>query len=301
MTFERTELIKSFDGAELFFRCFTPKKRDHKDAKIRGLVLGVHGFGEHSGRYAAVAEAICAKGLAFAIFDNRGHGKSGPVRGDADNLHAMILDVLFMVNHAKRWLGISARNDMFYGILGHSFGGLLVTYAAAILSDACPPIFLSAPCYEIKEHIPSWKRLAAQTLPRVSPTLRIPVGMDAAKLSENPANNAAFKADELNLSSVSSRLGHILLDAVDEPRIRQSVSLVRAPVKIVCGSEDKLTNSEIVREIAPLYGVPGSSFSMIHGAGHEIFNEKEPARSEAFAHLESWLDGHLKAFPIESA
>lgn len=296
MISERTETLRVFDGTDVFFRCFTPKNKESSKS-LKGLVLGIHGFGEHSGRYTDVAKAVCEKGLAFANFDLRGHGKSGPARGDVQNLHALILDVLFVVNHARSLLGFSRDpNSHFFGIFGHSFGGLLTTYAASILNDRCPPIFLSSPLYEIKQKLPKWKIAVATMMPRISPTLSIPIGIRSENISENPSNNSSYMADELNIFSTSTRLGQIVLEAVNEAHIRQAVTQIRAPVKIVCGALDKLTNSDAVKEVAPLFSAKGSSFHLIEDAGHEIFNEKETARAEAFSHLNTWLDAHLATF-----
>lgn len=109
MAVERTEYLKSFDGTELFFRCFAPAGIADGESKVEGLVLAVHGFGEHSGRYADLAEQACQRNMLFACFDIRGHGKSGPRRGDVENLHALVLDVLFVVNHSRSILGIQQK------------------------------------------------------------------------------------------------------------------------------------------------------------------------------------------------
>lgn len=289
MTSERTEYLKSFDGTALFFRCFTPKKRENKESKIEGLILAVHGFGEHSGRYAELAAEVCNKNLAFACFDLRGHGKSGPRRGDAENLHACVLDVLFMVNHARSILGISNKNQTFFGIIGHSFGGLLVTYAASILHDSCPPLFLSSPCYRTLQIIPQWKKTVAAIVPYFAPLTPLPIGIPPENLSENVLNNTAYAADSLNLFSITARFGSIFLYSMNEAQIQNAAVSIKTPVKIVCGSLDKLVDAQKARSVFPLFQSENKSLSFIEGAGHEIFNEKAPARAVALEHLFSWI------------
>jgi len=46
----------------------------------RGLVLLVHGLGEHIGRYAALAQRLNEAGWDVAGYDHRGHGASGGAR-----------------------------------------------------------------------------------------------------------------------------------------------------------------------------------------------------------------------------
>ncbi|RYZ73422.1 MAG: alpha/beta hydrolase, partial [Lysobacteraceae bacterium] len=45
-------------------------------AQPRARMLLVHGLGEHSGRYAALAGDLNALGISARAFDHRGHGKS---------------------------------------------------------------------------------------------------------------------------------------------------------------------------------------------------------------------------------
>jgi acylglycerol lipase len=286
MTLERTEFLKTFDGNDLFFRCFSPRG----NARVEGLVLAVHGFAEHSGRYAEVAEAVCNKGMAFASFDLRGHGKSGPRRGDAENLHAMILDVLFVTNHAKSFLGLSKRDDIFFGLLGHSFGALLATYAASILHDACPPLFLSSPLYRVLQEVPHWKKLAARTLPRLAPLLPVPIGIDPQNISISQENIASYVADELNLFSITARFGELFLGAVNERDINAALARIKAPVTMCIGSKDTLVDTARVKQVFPLLGSRHSRLRVIEGAGHEIFNETPELRAEATAELMAWID-----------
>lgn len=285
---ERAENIKSFDGNELFFRVYTPSKNTVSESKLAGVVLAVHGFGEHSGRYEHVAKAICSQNLAFAIFDIRGHGKSGPKRGDAENLHAMVLDVIFMTNHVKQLLGLTKQKDSFFGLMGHSFGSLLVTYAAAHLADSCPPVFLSSPCYGIKKSIPGWKKFLANSVAKYLPQLTAPIGIPSEDLSNNPENNIAAEEDTLRLTTITARMGNTFLCAVEEKKIIQAIRLISAPVTIVAAEDDKLVKVDVTKKCVPYFSHNDSSLRVLQGAGHEIFNEIDPIRNEALADLLHW-------------
>ena len=50
-------------------------------ARLRGVVILVHGLGEHAGRYAHVAEQLNRWGFAVRGYDQCGHGESGGLRG----------------------------------------------------------------------------------------------------------------------------------------------------------------------------------------------------------------------------
>src|SRR5947209_2344852 len=59
------------DGLMLFERAWLP------DGNEKAVVVVVHGYAEHSGRYAHVGEALTAQGYAVESLDLRGHGRSG--------------------------------------------------------------------------------------------------------------------------------------------------------------------------------------------------------------------------------
>src|ERR1700761_8427477 len=56
------------DGHAVFTRIWRP------EAPARAVVQIVHGLGEHSARYARLAEALTTAGYAVYAHDHRGHG-----------------------------------------------------------------------------------------------------------------------------------------------------------------------------------------------------------------------------------
>jgi alpha-beta hydrolase superfamily lysophospholipase len=65
------------DGIKIYWQEWKPET-----VTFCGVVLLVHGLGEHSGRYTHVAEAFTRSGYVLFAFDHRGHGQSDGVRGD---------------------------------------------------------------------------------------------------------------------------------------------------------------------------------------------------------------------------
>lgn len=64
--------LDSADGRRLAGYRWTP----HDDQRIAGVVVLVHGMGEHIRRYDHVADALTAQGLVVYGHDHRGHGAS---------------------------------------------------------------------------------------------------------------------------------------------------------------------------------------------------------------------------------
>ena len=83
---EITQTLTAKDKLQLFIRAWlteTPK----------ASIALVHGFGEHSGRYAHVADFFNKNGYSFFAFDNRGHGQSEGKRGHAPDYDAYLYDI----------------------------------------------------------------------------------------------------------------------------------------------------------------------------------------------------------------
>ena len=66
--------FSAYDGTTIYHRTWAP------DGDAKGVVLLVHGLGEHSGRYQHVAERLVDAGYVVAALDHRGHGKSSGKR-----------------------------------------------------------------------------------------------------------------------------------------------------------------------------------------------------------------------------
>ena len=67
-------MIRASDGTQLHLH-------SHPVEGARAVVALLHGYGEHAGRHAHVAEAWKAHGIATYAIDVRGHGKSEGRRG----------------------------------------------------------------------------------------------------------------------------------------------------------------------------------------------------------------------------
>ena len=107
------------DGTTIFLREWPVPEGTEQ----RGAVLLVHGLGEHSGRYAHVAERLTALGLHVRGYDHRGHGESEGPRGSVPRPEALLDDLRAVFE------------DLADGgappfLLGHSLGGATAARAA---------------------------------------------------------------------------------------------------------------------------------------------------------------------------
>jgi acylglycerol lipase len=285
MLSERTEILKSFDGTDILFRVFSPQKRERRSTP-RGLILAVHDFGEHSGRYAELAADLCKNNLALASFDLRGHGKSGPRRGDAENFQAMVADIIFMMNHSRSFLSMDSSKNAFFGVFGLGFGALLAAYASSILGASCPPLMLASPLFFSQQKVPVWKRLVALSLPRIAPIAKLPLNFIAETVATS--KNTVSPSDSLALPSITSRMEEILLQSLNDFRVRNALAQMESPTTILCGSLDSIVDVSRVQDFVPSLGSRDSSFQILENTPHDIISSESPTRAQVIENILKW-------------
>ena len=143
---EATEqTFPSWDGAELFYRAWIPRK------PVSKALLLFHRGHEHSGRWQETADSLGLDNVAIFAWDARGHGRSPGERGTANSLHDVIKDVDAFVRHISRRHSIGLENMI---VLAHSLAAVTVT---AWVHDYAPPIramILATAAFHVKLYIP---------------------------------------------------------------------------------------------------------------------------------------------------
>lgn len=85
-----------------------------------GVVIVVHGLGDHGGRYEELARYLAPRHWAVFAFDLPGHGHSPGVQGRADSYAGLLSDIDHAAETVKQRFPGATRI-----LLGHSMGGNL--------------------------------------------------------------------------------------------------------------------------------------------------------------------------------
>jgi alpha-beta hydrolase superfamily lysophospholipase len=193
----------------------------------------VHGFGEHSGRYANLVDRLVPRGHAIYALDLRGHGRSPGQRGHINTWAEYRGDV-------QAFLRATAgdRPDCPRFLVGHSMGALIVLdyvihepeSLAGVVSSGTPidPVGVAKP------HLVAIARL----LSRVWPTVPMDTGLEAAALSRDPEVVRAYEEDPLVHSTATVRWGTESLRSVE--RIKAHATEVTVPLLMIHGESDRL-------------------------------------------------------------
>lgn len=200
----------------------------------RRLLVVVHGFGEHGGRYLHVGEALAPQGLCVAVPDLWGHGRSDGRRGDILTLAQCAADCRAITE--QLFLPLSAQKD--YALYGHSFGGLVAIQWALGVPAALRRAVIQSPLLEVGFPIPQWKVQAAWCLTRMWPAFTFQMNIDADALSREPGVAAAYRTDPLVHGAMSVRSYCSIIQASDEA-VRQAEAL-RTPILLLTGASDRI-------------------------------------------------------------
>lgn len=117
--------LKGPSGTSFYTRRYTPTSRNEKTP--RAVIVFIHGYDEHIGRYEKFHRAWAARGFSVFAFDLRGFGRTaldeahrspGSVYG---KMGTVLRDVEWAVRYASR---ISTKEVPVY-LMGHSMVRLL--------------------------------------------------------------------------------------------------------------------------------------------------------------------------------
>ena len=257
---ERTTTFAGSEG-EVFFRRWDPP------ATPTAVVVVVHGYAEHGGRYAHVAEAFAARGWATVAPDHLGHGRSHGER-------ALVADFSHVVDdlHTTVDLASSAYPGLPIVMVGHSMGGLLTARFVQRSPDRLDgAAFLGAVLGDWP-----WARavLAEPSLPE-EPS-------DPDGMSRDPAVNRSYAEDPLVYHG-SYKRPLLVSEVATLDAFRSEIDRIRIPVACLHGSADPFVPPGPT--VQAVLDMPSTDkvIRVYPGARHELVNETN--RAEVLADL----------------
>ncbi len=262
-------------GGELLFR------RAWLPADPERVLLLVHGYAEHSGRYEHVGRWFAERSCAVHGFDHQGHGRSSGARCHVRAFPAFLDDLQVVLDRVRL-----EHPGLPVTLVGHSMGGLIT---AAFLIDRRPAVasaVLSGPALSLGPGVTRARILAAKALRRIAPRLAIGSGLDPHGLSRDASVVRGYLEDPLVYRTMTTSLAAALLEAIPATAARSGE--VRVPLLILHGREDELCRVEGSQAFFDGVSEPGSDLQVYARLRHEIFNE--PEQEQVFRDLLDWLE-----------
>ncbi|QBG48254.1 alpha/beta hydrolase [Verrucomicrobia bacterium S94] len=270
--------IRTTDGLQLSGKCRTP------ETQIRGVILLIHGLGEHLGRYDHVAQILEKAGFAVVGTDLRGHGNSEGRRGHVPAFEHL-LDDLFQTLKKTR----IAFPGLPVFLYGHSLGGLIVLDFALQKNMPDPDgIISSAPALRICAAPPAWKLGMVKLLDKLKLYPAVSSGLDDRLLSKDLNVIRAYRNDPLTHDRITPALALGMMES-GKKCLKHAAELA-VPALLFHGSDDRITDPAATRQFAETAG-GNCTFKMLSGILHEPHNA--PVKKQVFELVLNWLNDRL--------
>lgn len=266
--------VRATDGALLRF--------EHRDAGpgARGVVVTLHGLGEHVGKYEEWFDALLAAGYHVYAYDQRGHGRTPGRRGDYA-FGDLVADL-------ERFLAVVG--DRHAGapllVVAHSLGALVALRWAREAGEEAPVagIVLSSPPLELAEPPPAWFRWGVRALAAIAPRLPLPRRTDPSRLTRDPERVAAIESDPLAHRAMTPRAMTTTAAAMEE--LREAPPPRGIPMLILAAGEDRVADSSTTLAWARSAEDGRMTVGRVPGAYHELLNDL--GREATFRQILEW-------------
>jgi alpha-beta hydrolase superfamily lysophospholipase len=267
--------------AQLFWRAWLPS------TPPKALLVLLHGFDDHSGRYQHVGDTFAQRGFAVYGFDLIGHGQSEGRRGYVARFDDYLEDV-------KRFVAIAQTKtpDVPTFLVGHSMGGLIALRYGILYPQELSGVITTGAALLLALPVPSWKIMLSKTLSQLVPTFTLPNDIPAQLLTHDQTivNTRLNHQDPYTHYVATARWGAEFLAA-------QADTLAQAPrFSLPCllmhGSADGIVSPDGTRRFHDACGSADKTIKIYDGFYHEVYNEI--GKEQVFADVEQWLNQHVE-------
>jgi alpha-beta hydrolase superfamily lysophospholipase len=276
---DRSSTFETEDHVSLYRRSWLP------DGPERCVVVLVHGFTEHAGRYEHVAEEFNRRGIAVHAVDLRGHGRSEGKRIWIKSFSQHLADIRAFVAQVQKE---SAGRPVF--LLGHSMGGTIAALLATEQNSKVRGLVLSAPAVRVGADVYPVLRRLAVWVSRVWPGLRL-VRLGNRWLSRDPENVERFRNDPLVAHDrIPVRTAAEILSACD--RVQRNAGAIDIPLLIAHGTADKLICPKGSEWLCRHAGSGDKTLIRYEGLYHDLFGE--PEKEQVIEDVAKWILSHCE-------
>ena len=160
--------------------------------EARAVVVIVHGYAEHGGRYGHVGEFLARRGYAVYAFDLRGHGRSEGERAFVNSFDEYLDDAGSFLETVR---GRNPGRPLF--LLGHSLGGAIATLFTIERKPDIRGLVLSGPLIKFSSGISPVHKALALLVGSIFPRLPAAKRLDSRFISRDPRVVDQYERDPL--------------------------------------------------------------------------------------------------------
>src|SRR5213596_2437956 len=257
------QAMKSWDGAELFYRGWIPHEATDK------AILLFHRGHEHSGRWQETVDLLALNDVAVFAWDARGHGRWPGERGAANNFADVIRDVDAFAHHISECYEIPIENMI---VLAHSLAAVSV---AAWVHDYAPPIramILATAAFHVKLYVPFAVLLLRMKQKLFGPG-QVKSYVKSKLLTRDREQAAQYDADPLIFRQIAVNLLLDLSDTAD--RLVADAGAIQTPTLMIGAGYDWVVSLKAQREFFNRLSSPLKEMEIYPAAYHAIFHDQD--------------------------
>lgn len=263
-------------GLNIFTRSWLP------EGDARGIVVIVHGLNSHSGQYLWVGEQLAAEGLAVYALDHRGRGRSDGERFYVEHIEDYVEDVATLVRRAK---AEHAGRPAF--VLGHSAGGVISCVYTLDHQPEIDGLICESFAYELP--VPDLLLSFIKGLSYITPHTHV-FSLNNKDFSRDPAVVESMDNDPLiKGESQPAQTGRALLNAA--ARLREEFPLIKLPVLILHGTEDRATKPSGSQHFYEQAGSADKTLKLYEGHYHDLLNDLD--KEVVMGDIKNWITARL--------
>ncbi len=272
--------ITTYDGLTLLGRRWPVD-----DAQRNGRALIVHGVGEHSGRYAEVANAMTSLGVEVVSYDQRGFGESQGDRGEIPANDTLVADAAMVFETVR----LEAPRNPAPFLVAHSMGGAIAAFAVSQGRIVPRGLVLSSPA--IAPRVSALEEQALRLLVKLFPNAPLDSRIKPAQVTRDPDEQQKIKKDKKMHTTVTPRLVVSILDqgqsAFDD------ASQIRVPTLLLVAGTDRIVDQDVTLRFFARLPQNLATLHQYSALFHEVFNELTADRKQVFEDFDGWLRGQL--------
>ncbi|CAH0474227.1 unnamed protein product [Peronospora belbahrii] len=301
-----------------YFSLFPPEKMP-----MRGVVVSVHGIGDHCRRNVHVYERLCREGFGVITYDLLNHGVSNldqqKTRAHISNFNHLVDDTNDFITFAKRSIFKNALRywrkhhcryhphgqksnpdsntllpELPLIIAGVSFGSLIGIYTVLSGEHKFEGAVWSSPTIGVTWNPILWaESKIAKPLVAIIPKAKLVPAFQYDLLSRDPKFLKRYKADPLTcMDMMTTRSGHESLQAIlqlhEDSRVTDPNSAFCAvPMLFLAGSADGISDQQAAIKFFATMGNFDKEFKLFKGLFHLVY--EEPEKEDVYRYLVQWL------------
>lgn len=271
MNFEEL-YIRAYDRLSLYVKMWLP--REHPV----GVIILIHGLGEHINRYNHWSKRFNNDDWAVVGFDLRGHGHSDGKRGYGNyQSHLNDIDSIFALVRER----FGSIPTVLYG---HSMGGNLALGYEIFRKPDIQRLVVTSPWLKLVFPPPTLLEMASKLIARLFPRLSVSNGLSYRYISRDKSVCDDYRRDPL----VHDR---ITISAFLQMQEWASVILknkhkINVPLLLLHGKDDKITSWKGSYQLA-VETSENTKFKLWDNCFHELHNELN--KDEVYDFISFWL------------